>query len=73
MKGLIARKIGMTQVFTHDGRKYPVTVLQAGPNVVVQKKSVEGKDGYSAIKLGFGDVHKHEKEGCEPRWRMTKP
>ena len=73
MRGLIARKIGMTQLFSEDGRLYPVTVLEAGPNVVVQKKSAEGKDGYNAVKLGFGSVHKHVKEGTEPRWRMTKP
>ncbi len=73
MKGLIAKKIGMTQFFAQDGRVYPVTVLEAGPNAVIQKKTAEGKDGYNAVKLGFGSVHKHEKEGTEPRWRMTKP
>ncbi len=73
MTALIARKIGMTQVFTPEGVKYPVTVLDVSSNIVVQKKSTDGKDGYNAIKLGFGAVHKHEKEGCEPRWRMTKP
>lgn len=73
MKGLLARKIGMTQVFTPDGVRHPVTVLQAGPNVVIQKKSAQGKDGYNAVKLGFSAVHKHVKEGTEPRWRMTRP
>ncbi|MBH23592.1 MAG: 50S ribosomal protein L3 [Myxococcales bacterium] len=73
MKGLLARKIGMTQVYTTDGRRIPVTVLDASSNVVVQKKSAQGKDGYTAIKIGFGEAHKMEKEGTEPRWRLTKP
>jgi len=73
MKGLIATKIGMTQIFAEDGRVFPVTVLRAGPNVVVQKKSAEGRDGYSAVKLGFGDVHKRVKSGTEDQWRMNKP
>jgi large subunit ribosomal protein L3 len=73
MRGLIARKVGMTQIFTPDGKKYPVTVLQAGPNVVVQKKSAQGRDGYTAVKLGFEPAHKFEKEGEEPTWRMNKP
>lgn len=73
MKGLIARKIGMTQIFTEDGRRIPVTVLQAGPNVVVQKKSAQGKDGYNAVKLGFEDVHAFEKEGEETEYRVNKP
>lgn len=73
MKGLIAKKVGMTQTYTQDGVKIPVTVLDVGPNVVVQKKEAAGKDGYSAVKLGFGAVHQHIKEGTEPRWRMTRP
>ena len=52
--GLIGKKIGMTQVFTHDGERIPVTVIEAGPCVVVQKKTVE-KDGYSALQLGFSE------------------
>lgn len=51
-KGLIAKKLGMTQVFAEDGRRIPVTVVEAGPCVVLQKKTVE-KDGYSAIQVGF--------------------
>ena len=73
MKGLIGKKVGMTQVFDADGNRIPVTVIEVGGNVVVQKKSTTGKDGYSAIKLGYGDVHKHEKDGTEPRWRLSKP
>lgn len=52
-KGLIGKKLGMTQVFAEDGRRIPVTVVEAGPCVVLQKKSVE-KDGYNAIQVGFG-------------------
>lgn len=51
-KALIGRKIGMTQVFTEDGTVIPVTVVQAGPCVVVDKKTAE-KNGYNAIQLGF--------------------
>ena len=52
-KAIIAKKIGMTQVFGETGNLVPVTVLEAGPCVVVQKKTVEN-DGYSAIQVGFG-------------------
>jgi len=52
-KAIIAQKIGMTQVFSETGNLIPVTVLEAGPCVVVQKKTVEN-DGYSAIQVGFG-------------------
>lgn len=52
IKGIIGKKIGMTQVFEEDGRVSPVTVIQAGPCVVVQKKTVE-TDGYNAVQLGF--------------------
>jgi large subunit ribosomal protein L3 len=54
-KGLIGKKIGMTQIFADDGTRIPVTVVEAGPCVVVQKKSVQ-RDGYSAIQLGFEQV-----------------
>jgi large subunit ribosomal protein L3 len=73
MKGLIGKKVGMTQIFDRDGNRVPVTVIEVGGNVVVQKKSAHGKDGYSAVKIGFGEVHKHEKDGEEPRWRLSKP
>ena len=53
MTGLIGKKIGMTQVFGADGSVVPVTVIQTGPCVVVQKKE-KAKDGYSALQLGFG-------------------
>lgn len=54
-KGLIGRKIGMTQLFDDHGNFIPVTVIEAGPCAVVQKKTEE-KDGYEAVQLGFGDV-----------------
>lgn len=63
MKNILGRKIGMTQVFTEDGSVVPVTVVEAGPLVVVQKKTVE-KDGYNAIQVGFGEIKAH---------RMNKP
>ena len=54
-KGLIGRKIGMTQIFDEKGNVIPVTVIEAGPCVVAQVKTVE-TDGYNAIQLGFGEV-----------------
>ncbi len=54
-KGLIGKKIGMTQLFDETGAFIPVTVIEAGPCAVVQKKTNE-KDGYEAVQLGFGDV-----------------
>lgn len=62
-KAIIGRKIGMTQVFTPEGRMVPVTVIEAGPCTVVQKKTMEN-DGYEAVQLGFGEM----KES-----RTTKP
>ena len=52
MKGILGRKIGMTQVFDQEGRLIPVTVVEVTPNVVTQIKTKE-KDGYEAIQLGF--------------------
>ena len=54
-KGIIAKKIGMTQIFDEVGNVVPVTVVEAGPCVVVQKKTVEN-DGYEAVQFGFGEV-----------------
>ncbi len=54
-KGIIGKKIGMTQIFDEAGKVIPVTVVEAGPCVVVQKKTVEN-DGYNAVQLGFGDI-----------------
>jgi len=54
-KGIIGRKLGMTQVFDDKGNAVPVTVVEAGPCFVVQKKTIEN-DGYSSIQLGFEDI-----------------
>ena len=54
-KGIIGKKIGMTQIFDEVGNVIPVTVIQAGPCVVAQKKTVE-TDGYNAVQLGFAEV-----------------
>ena len=62
-KAIIGKKVGMTQIFDESGKVIPVTVIEAGPCVVVQKKTIEN-DGYSAVQLGFGDV----KES-----KLTKP
>lgn len=63
MKGILGRKLGMTQVFAADGSVVPVTVIEATPNVVLQKKD-EANDGYTAIQLGFAD--KREKLANKP-------
>ena len=55
MKGILGRKIGMTQVFTEQGEVIPVTVVEAGPVVVTQVKTIE-KDGYNAVQVGFIDA-----------------
>ncbi len=62
-KGIIGRKLGMTQIFDEHGKVIPVTVINAGPCTVVQKKTAE-KDGYTAIQLGFADL---------PERKATKP
>lgn len=54
-KGLLGKKLGMTQVFTEAGELVPVTVIEAGPSVVVQVKTVDS-DGYNAVQLGYGTV-----------------
>ena len=63
MKAIIGKKVGMSQIFDANGKVIPVTVIEAGPCVVVQKKTVE-KDGYNAVQLGFEDVSEK---------RLTKP
>jgi large subunit ribosomal protein L3 len=57
VQGIIGKKIGMTQVYAEDGRALPVTVIEAGPCVVVQRKSPD-KDGYSAVQLGLVEGRK---------------
>ena len=63
MKGILGRKVGMTEVFTTDGKLIPVTVISVEPNVVTQIKTVE-KDGYNAIQVGAFD--KKEKASNKP-------
>ncbi|MGW9128271.1 50S ribosomal protein L3 [Paenibacillus chitinolyticus] len=63
MKGILGKKLGMTQVFTPEGNVVPVTVIQAGPCVVLQKKDVDN-DGYESIQIGFAD--KKEKNATKP-------
>jgi len=62
-KAIIGKKVGMSQIFDTDGKVIPVTVIEAGPCVVVQKKTTE-KDGYEAVQLGFEDV---------PERKLSKP
>ncbi|WP_026895045.1 50S ribosomal protein L3 [Clostridiisalibacter paucivorans] len=64
MKGMLGKKIGMTQIFNEDGSVIPVTVIEGGPLVVVQKKT-EDKDGYNAIQVGFDTVK--EKKVNKPK------
>lgn len=58
MKGILGKKLGMTQVFTPEGNVIPVTVIEAGPCVVLQKKDLN-IDGYEAVQLGFSDKKKN--------------
>jgi large subunit ribosomal protein L3 len=60
LQGFLGTKIGMTQIFREDGKVVPVTVIQAGPCVVTQVKTME-TDGYEAVQLGFGDVKRRNK------------
>jgi len=62
-KAILGKKLGMTQVFTPDGLSVPVTVILAGPNVVIQKKTV-ASDGYDAVQIGFEELKAH---------RLNKP
>ncbi|MGC8834542.1 MAG: 50S ribosomal protein L3, partial [Armatimonadota bacterium] len=76
MKAILGTKIGMTQVFDSEGHVVPVTVIEAGPCTVVQKKTVE-TDSYSAIQVGYGDIKESrlnkpmlghfKKHGVEPK------
>jgi large subunit ribosomal protein L3 len=69
MKGILGKKLGMTQVFAQDGSVVPVTVIEAGPCVVLQKKDEEN-DGYTAIQIGFDD--KKEKNANKPELGHAK-
>lgn len=68
-KGILGKKIGMTQIFTEDGLLIPVTVIEVTPNVVLQKKVV-ATDGYNAIQLGYDD--KKEKAASKPETGHAK-
>ena len=63
-KAIIGKKVGMTQIFDADGKVIPVTLIEAGPCTVVQKKTEE-KDGYSAVQLGYGDVAEKKLTNCD--------
>lgn len=63
-KAIIGRKVGMTQVFTDDGRVEPVTVIEAGPCYVTQIKSVE-KDGYNSVQVAFGEIKEKNVNKCQ--------
>lgn len=69
MKGILGKKVGMTQVFTKEGKLIPVTVVEVGPNVVTQIKTAQ-KDGYDAIQLGFDTIS--EKRSTKPKMGHTK-
>jgi large subunit ribosomal protein L3 len=69
IKGLLARKIGMTQVF-EEGKIVPVTILKAGPCTIVQKKTIE-KDGYNAVQLGFDEKAKPGKKPLEGHFKKN--
>ena len=62
-KGILGKKLGMTQIFEADGKMIPVTVVEAGPCIVIQNKTEE-TDGYNAIQVGFGDIK--EKQVTSP-------
>jgi large subunit ribosomal protein L3 len=81
MNGILAKKLGMTQIFTDQGECVPVTVLEAGPCVVVHHKTMN-KDGYEAIQVGFGakkiartnkaDLNQFKEAGVEPRQHLCE-
>ena len=58
-KGIVGKKLGMTQLFDANGNVVPVTVIEAGPCVVAQKKTIEN-DGYEAVQIGYGDMKAHK-------------
>lgn len=71
VEGIIGRKVGMTQVYAEDGQAIPVTVIEAGPCVVVQRKSKQ-KDGYSAVQLGFVESRKIKRVGKPMKGHFDK-
>lgn len=81
MAGIIGKKIGMTSVFSVEGKNIPCTVVEAGPCVVTQVKTVE-KDGYHSLQLGFGEkrlksankpeIGHFQKAGTTPKWKVVE-
>ena len=71
-KAIIGKKIGMTQIFDDNGNVVPVTVIEAGPCVVSQKKTVEN-DGYNSVQMGFGDIKLKYKKGVRSAKFDEKP
>lgn len=69
MRGILGRKVGMTRIFDESGKVIPVTVIEAGPCFVTQKKTEE-KDGYSAIQIGFEETAQHKM--TRPEWMRLK-
>jgi len=71
-KAIIGKKVGMTQIFDEHGNMIPVTVVEAGPCVVSQKKTVEN-DGYNSVQMGFGDIKLKYKKGSRSEKFDDKP
>ena len=71
-KAIIGKKIGMTQIFDEKGNVVPVTVVQAGPCVIAQKKTIEN-DGYESVQMGFGDIKLKYKKGTRSAKFDEKP
>lgn len=71
-KAIIGKKIGMTQIFDEKGNVVPVTVIEAGPCVISQKKTVE-TDGYDSVQMGFGDIKLKYKKGTRSAKFDEKP
>jgi large subunit ribosomal protein L3 len=70
VKSILGRKVGMTQIFDEQGRVVPVTVVEAGPCVVTQKKTIE-TDGYEAVQVGFGAAKPARQKGAKGRARAA--
>ena len=73
-KAILGKKLGMTQIFMPDGSLVPVTVIQAGPCTVVQKKTNE-KDGYEAVQFGFDDLRRKARRrswSTSPKWAISR-
>lgn len=67
MVGILGKKIGMTQIYTEDGKAYPVTVVEAGPCCVIQVKTLD-KDGYEAAKISFFEVKRKKNKQASIRY-----